>query len=755
MRLRATPDPLRPRRALAAALLCAGLVATSLPFGQGVAHAAADDVSIERLAGPTRYETAVAVAERYADTVSAGVSTAIVVPGADSHAACALPAAAVAAQRQAPILLTPAGELPSAVEAFIEDHGIGHAVILGGTAAVSTAVADRLQQLTGRASQRLGGANCAEAALAAARHLGSAGVAAGRGRTALLATDASPADGLAAGPVAYRGRLPLLLAHDGEVDDPVFEYLGDHVDHVIILGGTAAVSEAAERQIQALEVTTERWHGADRYATAARVAHELLGERSPAACFGGDGVGLATGFAAADATASAPLLGERCDPLLLTEPSTLPPQTANALRADAVGGDETGMLRLTLFGGIAAVGPAVERAAAAAATDAGTVSGPPVFARISASEGACHWTVTFGEPVRTADAEDIGNYTFDQEPLPARLADIDGGEGTTTTQAVVLLAGAGPYSSADEPTGCATPIAVRDRLGIVGSAIRAADGPRTVAPNELIVRADTTRPRLSVLAPPGGQTVWVRSSEPLAADSVTVTLHRGRARRTATASIDDGDTSFSLTFSFPEHDAYKPATDLPFTQPPWLHPGDRITVPASKLRDRAGNANASVVHTIAADTTAPRAVLVSLASAAPRADGSVAVDVTVRWSEPVQGCGLGPGDETMDLGNMQIDVEGDGFADYSLDGSGAAAAGVTFIDAPDGNPWILPGTAACDQSWRESVGTLVVRLAAGSPDVLPRNGSSLLVHAGSAYDFAGNPSQSHAASLIMLPPLRR
>ncbi len=742
MRPGLTPAALRPRRVLTAALLCAGLVAASLPFGPGVALAAADDVDVERLAGPIRYATAAEIAERYADELGTGISTAIVVSGDDAHAACALPAAAVAAERRAPILLTPAGELPAATERFIDDHGIGHAVILGGTAAVSTAVADRLQRLTGRAPIRLGGADCAEVALAAARHLGSAGVTAGRGRTALLATDVSPADGLAVGPLAYRGRLPLLLAHDGEVEAPVIDYLAGHADHVIILGGTAAISEAAARQIRERGLSAERWHGVDRYATAARIAGELLGDGSPVRCFDGDGVGLATGFAAADAVASAPLLGERCDPLLLTEPSVLPTATETALGADSIAGDAAGVLRLTIFGGNAAVGPPVERWAKLAATNAGVVSGPPIAALINTTEGACHWTVTFSAPVRTADAEDVGNYMFGQAPLPTHLVEIDGGGASATTQAIVLLQGASAYSSAEVPTGCVMPVAVRDRLSVNEDAIRAAAGSRTVGAAELIVQADTDRPRITVFAPPGGHTVWVRSNEPVTAGRVNVTLTRGRARKTQTATTKRGDTGFSVTFSFPEHDSYV-STELPFTEPPWLHAADKITVAGGKLRDWAGNANLTATHTVRTDTTPPRVSGIVASEPVADSDGTFAVDIVVRWDEPVRGCGLGPTGDEIDLSKIRLDVDSDGFADFSLDGHGASAAGVAFTAAPGSSEWTVAGSAACDHSWQESDGTLVARLAASTLAALPSSNSTLIVGAGAAHDFAGNPAVAH------------
>ena len=222
-------------------------------------------------------------------------------------------------------------------------------------------------------------------------------------------------------------------------------------------------------------------------------------------------------------------------------------------------------------------------------------------------------------------------------------------------------------------------------------------------------------------------------------------MTRGRSRLTQTASVGRGDTGFVVSFGFPAHDSYASAT-LPFTQPPWLAPGDEITVAASKLRDRAGNANSAVTHTVAADTAPPRVSLVSLSQPVRRADGSAAVDVTVHWSEPVQGCGLGPADHTIDFGKLQVDSDGDGFADYSLDGAGTADAGVSLVGASDTSVWTRAGIAVCDQAWRQSDGTLVARLAAPSAAMLPSAGSMLIARAGAAFDFAGNASGLHSVS---------
>ena len=730
------------RRRLLQTLMCVATLAAVLPFGHGAANAAASEAIVEWLAGPTRYETAAAIAQQYVAEFDGSVDTAILVSGEDGHAACALAAAALAGDQRAPVLLTRSDELPAAAGEFLDSAGINRTFIVGGTDEVSPAVANHVQAIVGSEPTRLGGSDCYATAVAVARHLGPLDPIPGRGRTVLLTTGEDYADGLAAGPFAYRSRIPVLLARPAGLDPGVEDLLRGRVDRVIILGGPAAVSEDVRLAVEALGITVERWFGPSRYDTAGRIATELLTDPSLTGCFEGSAVGLAAGSGSSDALASSPLLGERCAPLLLVRRDVLTTATASFLGSSLVVGDADGVVRLTVLGGSEAVSLGVAFDAERAASQLDGPSAVPVLADIEASEGACHWTVTFSEPVLTADAELTDNYTFGQEPLPARLAEIDGGDAATTRHAIVLLAGASAYTSAEVPTGCAEPVAVRDRIGIVDGAIGASHGNGSVAAHEIVVRADTTSPSLSVLAPQGGDTVWVRSNEPLAAGTATVTLTRGRARKTQTAIVSQGDTGFSVAFSFPAEDSYV-AADLAFTEPPWLHPGDKITIDRGKLADRAGNLNTSVTAAVVADTTAPTISAVTVTEPVARIGGMYTVDLVLRWSEPVRGCGIGPAAGPIDLGSIQIDIDGDRFADVSLDGHGAASAGVAFVAAPDLSEWTIDGTAACDHAWTASDGTLVARLSSATAEMLPHLGSGVMARAGAAHDLVGNPSATH------------
>ena len=183
-----------------------------------------------------------------------------------------------------------------------------------------------------------------------------------------------------------------------------------------------------------------------------------------------------------------------------------------------------------MFGGTAAVSNrAVDEATDAAALVA-------LGATVEAFEGGCHFTVTFAEPVRTADAEDLTVYLYGNSPFEADEVEgtPDAGSGTSTTKAVVTLVGATTNTGATVPTGCATPLRARDRIGIVGGEIRAAADNRRVGRVEYFVVDDETPPTLSLNATEGSDTVWVEASEPLvesARDADAVVAVRVQASR--------------------------------------------------------------------------------------------------------------------------------------------------------------------------------------------------------------------------------
>ncbi len=578
---------------LAAVLACAG-AAGALSFGGDPAEAAASQVETERLRGGTRYETAVAIAEAYVDEVEAGlfgreVDTVIVTSGADEHFGYVLPAPVLARRYHAPVLLTEPDDLPNGVRRFIEQQDIHNVIILGGAEVVSAGVKAEIDGLPGVSVERIAGNDVYSTAVAVAGQAGSPARLPGPFRRAvLLATAEEFADALAAGPLAYAGQYPILLTPSADLPAEVVEFLkGSNVDRVVILGGLAAVSIDVEFELENLGMSITRWSGANRYETAVDIAVALLGDNSPLSCFEGGAVGLAYAWRSPDAIVSGPYLGELCAPLLLVNRLVLPAVVRGVLEEDGLfDGDQGGDLLMTAFGGSAAVSEQVLRAAANVAEL------PPLLARVFATDGACHFRVTFDDPVLTLDAEDSRNYLVDGLLLDLAFASVEAGFFESTTEAIITFEGASAASSEAVPTGCLTPLRGRDIVGVAAKRIRSATDSRTVRRAELRVRADNTGPRLNISAPRRATVVVITANEPIIGAEVESTMEVEFRRAGLDPVVVVGDVTPGervVRVSVPG--SFDTATGI------GLSVGDRVLVRAGQVTDLAGNGNAPAART--------------------------------------------------------------------------------------------------------------------------------------------------------------
>ena len=835
-------------RALVALVVAAGVLVVAHDPAQGAATYA----ETRRLEGPTRYETAVDIAEAYIDDAeldgAESVDTVVITSGANEHFAYALPVPALARLHHAPLLLTEPNALPSSVAAFLTDNDISDVIIVGGPSVVSAAVASALGALGDIEVTRIADADAYSTAAAVASAVGES-VSPGEfpvdGRTALLATGENFADALAAGPLAYRGNHPILLTRSAELPEATETFLAaSGIEHVVILGGGAAVSSGVEQAVANLGIEITRWAGADRFATAVRIAEELLGVDTPADCFGGSEVGLAYGRRSPDAIVSGPLLGELCAPLLLTERIELPDSAAVLLRSDDyINGDINGDVRITVFGGEGAV----SEQALMDAIDAAQL--PELTASLRGVEGGCHFTVEFSEPVQTSDAADFSSYSTGQP----RFGTVNAGAGSTTTSATVTFSGGFISPAGTVPAGCFAPLQERERIGISTRAIRAANDDRTVIQSDYVIPPDNRRPSLVISAPQGGDIVWVESTEPLAPASVEVLFERGSSIEAPVgADIDDGAIRF--TVAVPE--------DLDGV----LRAGDKVSIASRAAIDLAGNESRAASRTVENDDTPPEvnhitvsepvaarqagvtlqaddaggrivdAILISadpgtsvdgaagnewqidvnVRDTRPRGwspsqlssvrvsessrrilvqvlaeafvdelaadlnndrafnsrftalafsgvgssrpadtrgrvsftEGASTVDVTVLWSEPVQGCTASH--RAVDPRNIEIDVDADGEADFALDGHTFGDSDVMLV-ASDGSGPLIAGDPICDTSVDVRSGTLKVGIESANVENLPDTASLATIRPGAASDFARNENESQTGVKFRRP----
>ena len=415
--------------------LCATVVLVSIvAVGTGVAGAA-ELVTTDRIAGSDRHATAAAIAR---EAFSEGATSAVL--ARSDQFPDALAGSFLAGSVSGPVLLTAGDRLSTAAASALDARGVETVHVLGGTGAISSAVTSELVA-EGYTVRRVAGASRYETAARIAR-AGTVGQLDGT-PTALLAGGADFPDALAAGPVAFAAGLPILLTPADALAPEAAAAIEDlGIGHVVVLGGTAAVSDAVLDGISAAGATSERIAGSNRFETAAAIADfavERLG-------WAGAAVGLARGDAFPDGLAGGPHGGLAEAPMLLTEPDALSAETSQWLseHVDTIA-------TVTAFGGTGAVSDdALEEARVAAGDPSGTGGFSVVGAAATATPGSERECRVITDP----------DDTIQLRLLPSSLVVGSDGEAPTFTDA--------------DADGLADPGAPR-------AGIRAVDG-RTLSP---------------------------------------------------------------------------------------------------------------------------------------------------------------------------------------------------------------------------------------------------------------------------------
>lgn len=319
------------RRRLTGALAASTLILTTLTASAITAQAAeVDTASVGasaatevRVAGENRAETAaIAATKAFPD----GADSALIARS-DSFPD-ALAAAYLAGVRNVPILLTGQGAIPPATLDAIDELGVTSVTLLGLEGAIPANIFDAFVRNLGEDNvTRLGGENRFETAstiaLAGNNTVGTApnlsDAAGGPLRTAIVSLGTNFPDALSAGPLSFASDIPILLVGGDtlpSITQFTLEDTGLDIKQVIITGGTAAVSEAVEKQIRDLPNLTSvvRVAGDDRAATA--VAMGLVTRK--ALGWPADSIALSTGRNFPDALTLAPLAAGTSSTLFLT-----------------------------------------------------------------------------------------------------------------------------------------------------------------------------------------------------------------------------------------------------------------------------------------------------------------------------------------------------------------------------------------------------------------------------------------------------
>jgi putative cell wall-binding protein len=268
-----------------------------------------------RRAGADRYDTAAQVSSHW---FVPDVAVAYVASGENFPDALA-----AATATGAPVLLTAKSTLPSTTRTELDRLHPHSIVVVGGTLAIDDSIISALHSYTEGSVSRVAGTDRYATAVELSRQrfperfdfL----------NTVFVATGEAFPDALTGGPVYPVDAAPFLLVqHDAVPAVVATELARLHPTNIVVLGGTAAISDATVQALAAAGATVTRRAGADRYATSVVTAQARW---SP----GVRQLFLAVGDAFPDALAAEPVAGEVGGPVLLVHHDCVPGVVADEI----------------------------------------------------------------------------------------------------------------------------------------------------------------------------------------------------------------------------------------------------------------------------------------------------------------------------------------------------------------------------------------------------------------------------------------
>lgn len=170
-----------------------------------------------------------------------------------------------------------------------------------------------------------------------------------KANTAIVVSGLDYPDALAAGPLAFSEQAPILLTQRNFLNPATkteLQRLG--VKKVVLLGGTNAISQAAEDEMSGMGIAVERISGTNRYYTAS-----LIASRMKAANKGLSEVFLVSGQTFPDALAVGSAAAKIGSPILLTRGALLSPAAKDFILNNNI-------TKVNLIGGSAVISPKVE-----------------------------------------------------------------------------------------------------------------------------------------------------------------------------------------------------------------------------------------------------------------------------------------------------------------------------------------------------------------------------------------------------------
>lgn len=286
------------------------------------------EVGSNRVSGETRFDTMASLCEKGGWNAGGTVILAYAANYPD-----ALAAAALAGDKDSPILLTDGNHLTDQTKHQIERLSPTEIIIVGGPAAINDSVLRSAQSAAPGANvRRIWGQTRYETSLNIMNDLSNSS------DTVIIATGVNFADALSISPYSYAAASPIVLSdpNSGLSNEALAAISNGGYSKAVIVGGVNAVPEAILPKLEECGITNiTRLSGETRYETSQKIAEFEL---SQGLGFGVDGIALATGANFPDALAAGPVAGRGLSPLLLVDQGAVSASQWLSSRSDSISG---------------------------------------------------------------------------------------------------------------------------------------------------------------------------------------------------------------------------------------------------------------------------------------------------------------------------------------------------------------------------------------------------------------------------------
>ncbi|QDY32645.1 cell wall-binding repeat-containing protein [Clostridium sporogenes] len=194
-------------------------------------------ISTRRIYGASRYDTSLAVAKEI------GLESGVVVTNGTGFAD-ALSMAPIAANKQMPILLTPAGKLPDNTKDFLNSSAYNKSYVLGGPAVVSNTIQNSLKN-----TKRLFGNSRYDTNAAILNEFKNDIDL----NNVFLAAGTNYPDALSASALAAKNNSPIILSDGTGINNNVMNFVKSNnskFGEVIVTGGTAVLNDVVLKSVE-------------------------------------------------------------------------------------------------------------------------------------------------------------------------------------------------------------------------------------------------------------------------------------------------------------------------------------------------------------------------------------------------------------------------------------------------------------------------------------------------------------------------